>query len=312
MQKTTKKTTQPSAKQMMAAKKEAKHKHKHKQAFKQITAPQPSNRNAHAIADFKQYLYRKGLKTGEPLDESAQLTKLISLHWRLSDLIYGHPVEAVRMFEHVIRCFKVFACIYNDNELNEAVGKAILSLETAGDHQDLSPNERRGMLSPLSQFLEWVECYNQLIPKLTIQMISKYSEAVHCVLYGAAYFSVGNPIRACLAQIIKGVSIHKLTQATGIKYSTLYPQIIHCAEYLHEAMKCYGNLPYPHTLTDLRDKKADWGKFIENDYNFLKLCIRHNMQVNIIPFEKKTGISLIDYKKFQQDLINIELNDVGT
>jgi len=106
------------------------------------------------------------------------------------------------------------------------------------------------------------------------------------------------------------VSIHKLTKATGIKYRELYAQIIHCAEYFHEAMKCYGNLPYPQTFADLHDKKADWGKFIENDYDFLKLCIRHNTQVNLIPFERSLGFSLIDYKKFRQDLINIELADI--
>ena len=312
MQTTTAKAAKPSAKQMIAAKKAAKQKQQiEKQAKQQIGAGYAQgDRNTRAAVDFAQHLFRKELKMGQPCDDDAQLTELIHLHWRLFDLVYGHPVEAVRAFEHAIRCFKIIAVVYADHELNNIIGKAILSLEKAGEHQDVSPNERRRILYPLGDFLSWVEAYNKIIPRKTAHMIAAYSHAAHCALYSAAYFGINSTIRACFAQVITGVSIHKLTKATGIKYRELYAQIIHCAEYFHEAMKCYGNLPYPQTFPDLHDKKADWEKFIENDYDFLKLCIRHNTQVNLIPFERSLGFSLIDYKKFRQDLINIELADI--
>ena len=42
----------------------------------------------------------------------------------------------------------------------------------------------------------------------------------------------------------------------------------------------------------------------------IKVGNQHNTQVNLIPFERSLGFSLIDYKKFRQDLINIELADI--
>ena len=155
MQTTTAKAAKPSAKQMMAAKKATKQKQQiEKQAKQQLGAGYAQgDRNTRAAVDFAQHLCRKEMRLGEPCEEEAQLDELIHLHWRLLDLVYGHPVEAVRTFEHAIRCYKIVALIYNDHQLNHIIGKAILSLEKAGEHQDVSPNERRKILRPLVDFL---------------------------------------------------------------------------------------------------------------------------------------------------------------
>ena len=48
----------------------------------------------------------------------------------------------------------------------------------------------------------------------------------------------------------------------------------------------------------------EWQQYA--DPNYLQAAIRHSTDRFLIPFENYTGISLIDYTKFRNDLIKIQ------
>ena len=288
-----------SAKQMMAAKKAAKQKRQEQKSPKKI------ERNLYAKQKYQQYENQLDMRKGTPFNEDAILTDLIFLQWQLKDLIYSHPVEAVRAFIHIMRCYKVVAIIYNDKTLDNVIIRAMNALDKAGEQQDASPNQKRKILAPLYEFTLWVETYSEIIPRATTHNINAYSNAINCLQYITDYYEISDQIRTCFVKSVNGESIFKLAKEIGKKTNELKEEILNTADYFYEAMKCYGDLPRPKSLADFRNtngNKWDWKKFFEDDGAFLVQCIKHNMEQNIIPFEKFTGISLIDRKELESKL----------
>lgn len=292
--------------QTMAAKKAAKQQAKiAKQAKQQIGAGYGKDRNKTAALQYAQFCRRSDLQKGEPCGHEANLNETIKNLLHYQTLVYGTDATSLTVFEQLLRAMGVVAKIYNDRDLQACVKSAQTALDKCRQPEadDYSPNQRRILLRPLLELCNWAEAYGNIVPEKTVDIISGYCSAVQIALYAIAFYSQPKGLVYAVFKIIAGEeSFRDLAKRSGIKEAEFKNDILDTAWLLYRVAECIAEVKKPENITDLKSK--DWRQF--GDHDELQRKIRWAMDNWLIPFENTTDITLIDYRKFRADCIEIE------
>lgn len=121
--------------------------------------------------------------------------------------------------------------------------------------------------------------------------------------YTTALYSREIGLVAALFAIISGTeSFKSLAKQVDIKESQFREDILDAAWLLYRIVECFENVQPPESITDL--KKPVWKKY--SNHAELHARIRLVVDNKLIPFESKTGVSLINYTQFRNAVVNID------
>lgn len=292
--------------QMMAAKKAAKRKTESERAAKQQIDTVGKDRNRIAKAQYKQLDFLYNMRKGKPCTEEEQLNDLIQNHLHYQTLVYQTDTTSLVVFEKLLRAYSVISKVYGDKDLSACIKAAQNALDRSRqpEAEAYSPNQRRALLRPLLELCNWAEAYGKIIPAATLSYIAGYCGSVQMTLYTTAFYSRPKGLVSGLFDILSGrTTFRELAKQSDLKASEFKTEILDTAWLLYRVVECVEkNLRPPESITDL--KKPLWKKFSSHDE--VQRVVRWATTKWLLPFEDKTGITLIDYKKFRADCVRIE------
>lgn len=296
------KPTKPTASKLMAAKRAKKREQEIERLAKAQIGNKSIDRNKASELEFIQYKNRKAMCEGEPNSEDVNINDAIKnlLHYKA--MIYGHETVSANIYEQLIRAMRVVSAIYKDADLSDTTNQAQAALEKSPHMVDASPNQRRVLLRPLLNLATFAEHYAAIVPAKTCAHIGSYCAAVQLALYTTAYYD--RPIEHIEAtnRVIRGESIRAIAKEHGVKENQMRLFVLDAAWCLYKMVDAISPIEEPESIPKLRSK--EWQQYA--DVNYLQSAIHHSTNRFLIPFENYTGISLIDYTKFRNDLIKIQ------
>ena len=296
------KPAKPTVGQIMAAKRAKKREQEIERLAKAKIGNKSIDRNKASELEFIQYKNRKAMCEGEPHSEDVNINDAIKNLEHYKSLIYGHNTVSAGIYEQLIRAMRVVSAIYKDADLSDTTNQAQAALEKSPRMVDASPNQRRVLLRPLLNLATFAEHYAAIIPAKTCAHISSYCAAVQLALYTTAYYD--RPIEHIEAtnRVIRGESIRAIAKEYGVKENQMRLFVLDAAWCLYKMVDAISPIEEPESIPKLRRK--EWQQYA--DVNYLQSAIHHSTNRFLIPFENYTGISLIDYTKFRNDLIKIQ------
>lgn len=296
------KPAKPTVGQIMAAKRAKKREQEIERLAKAKIGNKSIDRNKASELEFIQYKNRKAMCEGEPHSEDVNINDAIKNLLHYQALIYGHETVSAGIYEQLIRAMRVVSAIYKDADLSDTTNQAQAALEKSPRMVDASPNQRRVLLRPLLNLATFAEHYAAIIPAKTCAHIGSYCAAVQLALYTTAYYD--RPIEHIEAtnRVIRGESIRAIAKEYGVKENQMRLFVLDAAWCLYKMVDAISPIEEPESIPKLRRK--EWQQYA--DVNYLQSAIHHSTNRFLIPFENYTGISLIDYTKFRNDLIKIQ------
>ena len=296
------KPAKPTVGQIMAAKRAKKREQEIERLAKAKIGNKSIDRNKASELEFIQYKNRKAMCEGEPHSEDVNINDAIKNLEHYQSLIYGHNTVSAGIYEQLIRAMRVVSAIYKDADLSDTTNQAQAALEKSPRMVDASPNQRRVLLRPLLNLATFAEHYAAIIPAKTCAHIGSYCAAVQLALYTTAYYD--RPIEHIEAtnRVIRGESIRAIAKEYGVKENQMRLFVLDAAWCLYKMVDAISPIEEPESIPKLRRK--EWQQYA--DVNYLQSAIHHSTNRFLIPFENYTGISLIDYTKFRNDLIKIQ------
>lgn len=296
------KPAKPTVGQIMAAKRAKKREQEIERLAKAKIGNKSIDRNKASELEFIQYKNRKAMCEGEPHSEDVNINDAIKNLEHYKSLIYGHNTVSAGIYEQLIRAMRVVSAIYKDADLSDTTNQAQAALEKSPRMVDASPNQRRVLLRPLLNLATFAEHYAAIIPAKTYAHIISYCAAVQLALYTTAYYD--RPIEHIKAtnRVIRGESIRAIAKEYGVKENQMRLFVLDAAWCLYKMVDAISPIEEPESIPKLRRK--EWQQYA--DVNYLQSAIHHSTNRFLIPFENYTGISLIDYTKFRNDLIKIQ------
>ena len=296
------KPAKPTVGQIMAAKRAKKREQEIERLAKAQIGNKSIDRNKASELEFIQYKNRKAMCEGEPHSEDVNINDAIKNLLHYQALIYGHETVSAGIYEQLIRAMRVVSAIYKDADLSDTTNQAQAALEKSPRMVDASPNQRRVLLRPLLNLATFAEHYAAIVPAKTCAHIGSYCAAVQLALYTTAYYD--RPIEHIEAtnRVICGESIRAIAKEYGVKENQMRLFVLDAAWCLYKMVDTISPIEEPESIPKLRGK--EWQQYA--DVNYLQSAIHHSTNRFLIPFENYTGISLIDYTKFRNDLIKIQ------
>ena len=296
------KPAKPTVGQIMAAKRAKKREQEIERLAKAKIGNKSIDRNKASELEFIQYKNRKAMCEGEPHSEDVNINDAIKNLEHYKSLIYGHNTVSAGIYEQLIRAMRVVSAIYKDADLSDTTNQTQAALEKSPRMVDASPNQRRVLLRPLLNLATFAEHYAAIIPAKTYAHIISYCAAVQLALYTTAYYD--RPIEHIEAtnRVIRGESIRAIAKEYGVKENQMRLFVLDAAWCLYKMVDAISPIEEPESIPKLRGQ--EWQQYANPDY--LQAAIHHSTNRFLIPFENYTGISLIDYTKFRNDLIKIQ------
>ena len=296
------KPAKPTVGQIMAAKRAKKREQEIERLAKAKIGNKSIDRNKASELEFIQYKNRKDMCEGEPHSEDININDAIKNLLHYQALIYGHETVSAGIYEQLIRAMRVVSAIYKDADLRDTTNQAQAALEKSPLMVDASPNQRRVLLRPLLNLATFAEHYAAIVPAKTCAHIISYCEAVQLALYTTAYYD--RPIEHIEAtnRVIRGESIRAIAKEYGVKENQMRLFVLDAAWCLYKMVDAISPIEEPESIPKLRGQ--EWQQYANPDY--LQAAIHHSTNRFLIPFENYTGISLIDYTKFRNDLVKIQ------
>lgn len=296
------KPAKPTVGQIMAAKRAKKREQEIERLAKAKIGNKSIDRNKASELEFIQYKNRKAMCEGEPHSEDVNINDAIKNLEHYQSLIYGHDTVSAGIYEQLIRAMRVVSAIYKDADLSDTTNQSQAALEKSPRMVDASPNQRRVLLRPLLNLATFAEHYAAIIPAKTYAHIISYCAAVQLALYTTAYYD--RPIEHIEAtnRVIRGESIRAIAKEYGVKENQMRLFVLDAAWCLYKMVDAISPIEEPESIPKLRGQ--EWQQYANPDY--LQAAIHHSTNRFLIPFENYTGISLIDYTKFRNDLIKIQ------
>lgn len=294
----------PTASQIMAAKKAAKHKQSVKKTARENIGNKRIDRNIlHGIRRV-QTQNRQKMQSGVKQTPDAQLTENIRNLMHYEAMVYRYDRISATVFEKLIRAMRVLSAVYWDEELTAASNAAQAAIERLAedDADGLSPNQRREILKPLLKLIQYCDAYGKIVPRATADKIGAYCASVQVALYTAKLYDRPKRYVQALFDIINGASLRETAKKISEKETALREEVLNAAWLFYRIAECWTEIEPADTIPQLR------GKAYRGLGDFDKLCgfVRCSTDKILIPFEQHTGLSLIDYDKFKQDLIRAE------
>ncbi|WP_308074539.1 hypothetical protein [Neisseria polysaccharea] len=294
----------PTASQIMAAKKAAKHKASVKRTARDNIGNQRIDRNVLHSIKRVQMQNRQKMQSGVKQTPDAQLTENIRNLMHYEVLVYRYDRISVTVFEKLIRAMRVLSAVYWDQELTAATNAAQAAIERLAedDADGLSPNQRREILKPLLKLIRYCGAYDKIVPRATVDKVGLYCASVQVALYTANLYNRPKRYVQALFDIINGASLRETAKKTGEKENILREEVLNAAWLFYRIAECFIDIEPADTIPQLRGKEY----VALGDFDRLGGFVRRSMEKVLVPFEQHTGISLIDYDKFKQDLIRAE------
>lgn len=259
------------------------------------------NRNDLAKREFAQYSYRKDLLEGDPCEYEEALTDCIRSHMHFDTLVYGWNTESASVFEKLTRAMRVVAALYGDEKVSAMCNATQKAIEKLRD-DDSSPNQRRVMLRPLILLAEMAYQYAQILPEQAHLHLASYCSAVQVALYTPALFDTETKYLKAMNAIINGESLRSLAKQMGEKENVLREKVLDTAYLLYRVVECFEYTPEINGIPDLRN--PIWKKY--TDHAWFEGKIKQAINGYLIPFEERTGISLIDVRQYESNLNRIK------
>lgn len=284
--------------QMMSAKREAK---KAAEIHKKFSNNR-CDRNAKSNIAAVQAMNRMALRKGEPQSEEAQIDESIKNLLHYEAMVYKYDRISVTVFEKLIRAMRVVSCIYADGELSKTTNEAQAAIEALRerDSDGLSPNQRREILKPLMKLIQYCDAYDEIVPKKTIDKIAFYCASVQIALYTSRLYDRPRKYIQAMFDVINGKSIRAIAKEISEKENVLREEVLGAAWHFYRIAECNNALEPVDTIPELRTE----GYKMLGNFEILDDFIRLSTVKFLIPFEENTGISLINYNKFRNDLRN--------
>lgn len=296
--------TRPTAKEIMAAKKQRKAEQDIKRKTKAAIGNRQADRNTLANIEFKQKNNRLAMQEGAPCEKEENTTDEIRSWFAYQDLVYYRNLTlAHEVFEKLIRAMRCIAKIYDNNDFLQVISMAEAAIERNAREPDLSPNQRRAVLITVRRLINYQAAYAEITPAKTVEAIAYYCSAIEVSIYSTDYFDNDMTTVAALNKIIKGESLRKLATAMQIKQNTLRDKMLSAAYSLYRIAQCFDPIPMPKGIPDLRQK--EWQPYSDGDW--LNERIRYAVNHYLIPFEQNTGIQILNYKSFAKKIESIEM-----
>lgn len=249
------------------------------------------DRNLIAKIKAGQLLEKSALQKGEPesLDERVTDSCRNLMHYQ--QLVYKYDQKSAIVFEKLTRATKVVAEVYSDSGLrliaNEAEA-AITELQMDGS-DDLSPNQRRGLLFPVMQLIDAIDAYGEFLPAKTIGVIAHYCAAAQVMMFTKMLLpdAPSTNKKPLLLHYFAGVSIKTMAKDLSWTEPEVRDCILKQAYLLYRIIECANSsINYPHTLNDIRKKV--WRAWdIPAILEFANNCYEQYC----IPFQDRTGIT---------------------
>lgn len=277
------------ASEMFAARKAAKKEQAVKKYARDNIGNQRADRNKLANIAVIQVQNKLSLRSGAPQDLDSKLTENIKNLMHYQALVYENDQTSVTVFEKLIRAMRVVACIYADSGLSKTTNEAQAAIEQLSESDDLSPNQRREILKP--------------VLRLTDSKIGLYCAIVQIALYTASLYNRPKRYIQALFDIINGESLRTIAKKINEKENVLREEVLNAAWHFFRVAECNSAVQPVNSIPELRQD----GYKVLADFERLKDFIQTAMQKILIPFEQNTGISLINYNQFRQDLVQAEI-----
>lgn len=293
------------ASQIMAAKRQAKQNALITREAKRQIAPRPQDRNTLSKISIQQQQNRSALRRGTPVPEEHYLNHAIALHFALQDLVYtDDPAVILCSLTNQIMANKAVAALYADRELAETVRAAEAAHKRfQAEHRELSPNQKRALLRPLAELIDRDYAYGHILPEATADRIAGYVTAVRVMLQLKALYRKPLWQHQALHDTIRGRSINETARRFRVKVPEARAAVLACAWHLWNIADSVENIGHPpRSIPELRQEK--WQPYADEEH--LHDIVRHMRDNFLIPFENATGILLLDYKAFRNDIIEIE------
>ncbi|SSY80323.1 hypothetical protein [Alysiella crassa] len=266
-----------------------------KQSKTIITGKPRTGRTAHEIAAFRKMreMERERLQSGTPHSEAEIAEIAAENRFALAQIRNGENlIHAIGNYEKLARNMMVFAKLFESKRLLQICETA----QTALKCQPIAT-------MPLIELDEWTQVFmRELISKEAADIVSQYCTAVQMALYVIDYNKHGIKVLDAMKAIQKGASSRTLAKEFGQPETQFRKLILQAALDLYRVAECIVHLDPPTKIADLRTET--WDK--ATDSQFLMEFLHKSKNLWLLPFEHRTGISIINHEKFVADILAIE------
>lgn len=309
---TKKRATPPTVSQLMAAKRAVKERNEaYQETNRQIAPTGYADRNLISSIRAAQARNRIAMQKGAPESLDERLTDNIRNLMHFESLVYTGDIISYGVIEKTIRAHRVIASIYDDANLLDATRRAEQALNDLADRraagEEPSPNQCRAILKPVVLLIGFAAAYAEIVPAAAVQLIAEFCSSVQASIYTTALYD--RPLRYVVAlfDIIKGASLRQMAKTMGEKENALRDQILDAAHCFYRIAECSRDCNPPESIPQLRQPAFQELADLETLYNFLGKMAQGVM----IPFEQRTGITLINYTGFKKQIERIQLGHIG-
>lgn len=201
-------------------------------------------------------------------------------------------IESIGNFEKMARNLTVFAKLFESKKLLQVCQKAQDALKQ-------TPID----IIPLAALDEWCQVFlRELITQESAETVSEYCTSVQIAEKTIDYYKRPIALIEALKLIANGASLRSLAQKFKQSESSLRAEILETAQDLYYIAECIMVIRPPKTIPELREKT--WKMATDSD--FLYEYCEKSKNFWLLPFEHKTGITLINHEKFVKDIMSIE------
>lgn len=293
-------------KQQMAAKKAAKAERKLREQAKAVIGAgyaQTPQDKAMLARHRRSQLNKLRQGAGIPPERQLNLSLRDNIHF--DSLLRGHNTADVIHFEDVLRLALVLSGLYDDNSLYITAKTAEKAL---AESADTLAERRREKLRPIARLIGVMDAARARVSAAAATTAGVYCAAAQIIMYGGEYASLPLWQQDAVYRIIRGDSLRQITaeaksSGNAVSEPAMRTLILDAAWLIYRAAGDIAELPEPDGIPVLRNKA--WQPFGQPEHlQKLILMAKNDFQ---IPFEYNYGISLFNYERFREQMVQATL-----
>lgn len=228
------------------------------------------------------------------------------------DMVYYRNLpEAISYFETIIRGSRLIGLILQ--YINPSCCKDLIENSNLGENAmkkwgqvyDMSPNQRRQVLSSLMFLCDLVRIYQSALSQETFNAIKSVNTAIQVAAYFLKIYESDPVLSRAMFRVINGESSRKIASELGLKELDLKLKILNIAKYLFRIgqaiTECDGIKP-AYSIPCLRAKQYRY----LGDFQFLANFSADFVFKVLKPFRLEYGIDILDLPKYELKVVQIQ------